>query len=152
VPEAIAKFGHTAAQVDEIMAAGRRATVGSSELAPKHAAALYAYTQEEPQLYRPLNYALYTPGAQADAKLVEYRDYIKHTTTAANCLPNYVGATYRGTNRIFKASLYKPGDVVTWQAFSSSSRSQLQVASLISLLDEANPAASFAVILSSDLP
>ena len=47
--------------------------------------------QESPQLYRQLNYTMYTPGAETDEKLKEYRDYIKHTTAAANCLPNYVG-------------------------------------------------------------
>ena len=34
---------------------------------------------------------MYTAGGETDEKLKDYRDYIKHTTAAANCLPNYVG-------------------------------------------------------------
>ena len=113
VPQAIKQFGHSDAQVAEIMDNGRR--LSNDSLAATHAAALYAYTLEQPGLYKTLNFNMFTPGDQADTNLKRFRDYIKHTTTAANALPNFVGMTYRGTERIFKQSLYKPGDRITWQ-------------------------------------
>uniref|UniRef100_A0A7S3B7S5 NAD(P)(+)--arginine ADP-ribosyltransferase n=1 Tax=Haptolina ericina TaxID=156174 RepID=A0A7S3B7S5_9EUKA len=111
---------------------GRR--LSNDSLAATHAAALYAYTLEQPGLYKTLNFNMFTPGDQADTNLKRFRDYIKHTTTAANALPNFVGMTYRGTERIFKQSLYKPGDRITWQAFSSSSRSQLAASDFVTTL------------------
>ena len=113
VPQSIKEFGHSDDQVVEIMDNGRR--LATDSLAPTHAAALYAYTLEQPALYKTLNFNMFTSSDQADANLKKFRDYIKHATTAANALPNFVGKTYRGTERIFKPSLYKPGDRITWQ-------------------------------------
>ena len=84
VSEAIAQFGHSAAQVSQIMEAGRaKAATAVVPLAAVHAAALFAYTQEEPvSLYSPLNYAMRTPhspGTLTDTELQRYDDYIVHT-------------------------------------------------------------------------
>ena len=65
------------------------------------------------------------PGADADAKLRVYADYIKHAMSAAGGLPNFVGKVYRGMDAHVKKSAYAAGKVITWQPFSSSSRSQI---------------------------
>ena len=68
VPEAIARFGHSASHVTQIMDAGRaKASTSPTPLAPAHAAALYAYTEETP-LYGTLNYTclLYTSPSPRD--------------------------------------------------------------------------------------
>jgi hypothetical protein len=60
VPEAIACFGHSPSHVAQIMDSGN--AKASTPLAPKHAAALYAYTEEvPPHLYRILNNTMRTP-------------------------------------------------------------------------------------------
>ena len=67
-----------------------------------------------------------TPGAETDAKIKhKFADYIRHTMNAASGLPNFVGKVYRGIDAHLKAATYAVGRTITWQSFSSSSRSQM---------------------------
>jgi len=117
----------------------------SGTLAPDHAAALFAYTEETP-LYGTLNYTMRTPGADADAKLRVYADYIKHAMSAAGGLPNFVGKVYRGMDAHVKKSAYAAGKVITWQPFSSSSRSQIAARGFVETLPGVKLSGSMFVI------
>ena len=77
------------------MEAGRaKAATAVAPLAAVHAAALFAYTQEEPaSLYSTLNHAMrtpHTPGTPTDTELRRYADYIVHTVRALGGLPTHV--------------------------------------------------------------
>jgi hypothetical protein len=131
VPEAIARFGHSASHVTQIMDAGRaKASTSPTPLAPAHAAALYAYTEETP-LYGTLNYTMRTPhtlSTPTDTELKRYADYLIHTWSALSSLPTHVsesqGKVYRGIKVLLNPDVYAPGKRITWQAFSSSTKKQ----------------------------
>ena len=131
VPEAIARFGHSASHVMQIMDAGRaKASTSPTPLAPAHAAALYAYTEETP-LYGTLNYTMRTPHTDStptDTELKRYADYLRHTSSALGSLPTHVsemqGKVYRGIKILLNPDVYAPGKRITWQAFSSSTKKQ----------------------------
>jgi len=128
VPEAIARFGHSASHIEQIMAAGRaKASTSSHQIHPTHAAALYAYTEESP-LYETLNYTMrtpHTPSTPTDTELKRYADYLTHTRNALGSLPTHVGRVYRGIKVLLKPDVYATGRRITWQAFSSSTRKQM---------------------------
>ena len=131
VPEAIARFGHSASHIEQIMAAGRaKASTSQAPLAPAHAAALYAYTEETP-LYGTLNYTMRTPHTSStptDTELKRYADFLVHTERALGSLPTHVseleGKVYRGIKVLLNHDIYAPGKRITWQAFSSSTKKQ----------------------------
>jgi len=131
VPEAIARFGHSASHVAQIMDAGRaKASTSPTPLAAAHAAALYAYTEETP-LYGTLNYTMRTPHTSStptDTELKRYADYLVHTWSALGSLPTHVsesqGKVYRGIKVLLNPDVYAPGKRITWQAFSSSTKKQ----------------------------
>ena len=76
-----------------------------------------------------------TPGAETDAKLKhKFADYIRHTMNAAGGLPNFVGKVYRGIDAHLKAATYAVGRTITWQSFSSSSRSQVAARGFVQTL------------------
>eukprot|EP01006_Ploeotia_vitrea_P000849 TRINITY_DN103767_c0_g1_i1.p1 TRINITY_DN103767_c0_g1~~TRINITY_DN103767_c0_g1_i1.p1 ORF type:complete len:583 (-),score=42.81 TRINITY_DN103767_c0_g1_i1:400-1980(-) len=54
------------------------------------------------------------------AILAKYADYIHYTNDALKQLPKWKGITYRGIDCKVSSSLYETGNIVTWQAFSSS--------------------------------
>ena len=92
------------------------------------------YTEETP-LYGTLNYTMRTPGAETDAKIKhKFADYIRHTMNAASGLPNFVGKVYRGIDAHLKAATYAVGRTITWQSFSSSSRSQVAARGFVQTL------------------
>ena len=131
VPEAIECFGHSKSHVGKIMDAGRaKASKSPTPLAPKHAAALFAYT-EETTLYGTLNYTMrtpHTPSTPTDTELKHYADYIVHTVAALSSLPTHVsemqGKVYRGIKVLLNPDIYAPGKQITWQGFSSSTKKQ----------------------------
>ena len=127
VPEAIARFGHSDSHIAQIMEAGRvKASTWPTPLAPAHAAALYAYTEESP-LYGTLNYTMrtpHTPSTPTDTELKRYADYLVHTQSALGSLPTHVGKVYRGIKILLNRDIYAPGKRITWQAFSSSTKKQ----------------------------
>ena len=141
VPEAIARFGHSASHVAQIMNAGRaKASTSPTPLAPAHAAALYAYTEETP-LYGTLNYTMRTPNTSStptDAELKRYADYLVHTWSALGSLPTHVselqGKVYRGIKVLLNHDIYAPGKRVTWQAFSSSTKKQTATLDFVNVL------------------
>ena len=143
VPEAISCFGHSASHVEQIMDAGNaKASTAPTPLAPKHAAALYAYTEEvPPHLYRILNNTMRTPNTPStptDAELERYGAYIKHTENALSSLPTHVsqlhGKLYRGIKALLTKDVYAPGKRITWQAFSSSTKKQIATSDFVNKL------------------
>jgi hypothetical protein len=141
VPEAIARFGHSASHVAQIMDAGRaKASTSPTPLAPAHAAALYAYTEETP-LYGMLNYTMRTPHTSStptDTELKRYADYLTHTTrNALGSLPTHVsemqGKVYRGIKALVNPDVYAPGKRITWQAFSSSTTKQMATLGFVNI-------------------
>ena len=130
VPDAIKQFGHTTVRVEAIMEKGNEKAAKSYKqhnlrLLPEQAAALYAYTEEEPEkLYNRLNYAMRTPNS--DSELHRYSDYLHHVQTALSNLPahlsHYDGKVYRGIKIRVKPENYAQDERVTWQAFSSSTK------------------------------
>jgi hypothetical protein len=141
VPEAIACFGHSASHVTQIMDAGRaKASTSPTPLAPAHAAALYAYTEETP-LYGTLNYTMRTPHTDStptDTELKRYADYLVHTERALGSLPTHVsglqGKVYRGIKALLNPDVYAPGKRITWQAFSSSTKKQTATLEFVNVL------------------
>jgi len=141
VPEAIARFGHSASHIEQIMAAGRaKASTSQAPLAPAHAAALYAYTEETP-LYGTLNYTMRTPHTSStptDTELKRYADFLVHTEKALGSLPTHVseleGKVYRGIKVLLNHDIYAPGKRITWQAFSSSTKKQTATLNFVNLL------------------
>ena len=142
VSEAISQFGHSPDQVTEIMIAGAAKAANSpTPLAASHAAALYAYTTENPQLYRTLNFAMRTPhstNTPTDDELLRYADYIVHADNALNCLPTHVseqhGYVYRGMKTVLNREVYATGRHITWQAFSSSTKKQMETLNFLEVL------------------
>eukprot|EP00802_Teleaulax_amphioxeia_P014815 Tamp_14893.p1 GENE.Tamp_14893~~Tamp_14893.p1 ORF type:complete len:434 (+),score=102.83 Tamp_14893:202-1503(+) len=141
VSEAIARFGHSASHVAQIMEAGRvKASTSPTPLASAHAAALYAYT-EETLLYGTLNYTMrtpHTPNTPTDTELKRYCDYIVHTERALSSLPTHVsevlGKVYRGIKILLNPDIYALGKRITWQAFSSSTKKQTATLEFVSVL------------------
>ena len=141
VSEAIACFGHSVSHVAQIMDTGRfKASTSSTPLASVHAAALYAYTEETP-LYGMLNYAMRTPHTTTtptDAELKRYGDYIIHTDRALSSLPTHVsevqGKVYRGIKSLLNPNIYAPGNRITWQSFSSSTKNQMATLDFLNML------------------
>jgi len=141
VPEAIAKFGHSPDHVARVTEAGRaKASTASTQIAAMHAAAIFAYTEESP-LYSTLNYVMRTPHTTAtptDVDLKQYADYIVHLDRAISNLPAHVseisGAVYRGIKTVLSPDVYAEGKLITWQAFSSSTRRQMTTLDFVSIL------------------
>ena len=77
---------------------------------------IHIYTQETP-IYRYINYFLRT-GAGDIGDWGLYAQYLQH---ALDAIPAYTGSAYRGIDVAVDESLYIPGNIVTWRAFSSSS-------------------------------
>jgi hypothetical protein len=150
VPEAIARFGHSASHIARIMEEGRvKASTSSTPLAPAHAAALYAYTEEESPLYRTLNDTMrtpHTPSTPTDNKLKLYADYIVHAQSALGCLPTHVGKVFRGMDVLLPPDIYAPGKRITWQAFSSSTKKQTATLVFMNQLPERKLMGSLFVI------
>ena len=102
------------------MSAGRaKASTSPAPLAPTHAAALYAYTEQSP-LYGTLNYTMrtpHTPITPTDTELKRYGDYIVHTMGALSNLPAHVseiqGKVYRGIKVLLSPDIYAPGEPIT---------------------------------------
>ena len=153
VPEAIARFGHSESHVERIMDAGRaNASTAPTPLAPTHAAALYAYTEETP-LYVKLNYTMRTPHTDrtpTDTELKRYADFLVHTQSALGCLPPHVselqGKVYRGIKVLLNHDVYAPGKRITWQAFSSSTKKQTATLDFVNQLPGRNLMGSLFVI------
>ena len=122
VPASIAVFGHSPSHIRDIMNAGEvKAHTSPAALAAKHAAALYAYTEESP-LYGVVNHTMRTPHTAddpTDTQLRSYADYINHTMTALGSLPAHVserhGPVYRGIRVLLDPALYATGRDITWQ-------------------------------------
>ncbi|CAE7816569.1 HERC2 [Symbiodinium microadriaticum] len=103
------------------------AALNITSLKDKHAAAVFAYTQEnEKRLYSKLNTAMRAATLSAEKKLEAYRDYIYHLCQALPMLPGYVGKAFRGVNRLLPPELYAVGKTITWQPFTSTTRKQSQ--------------------------
>lgn len=143
VQEAIARFGHSASHVAQIMDAGRaKASTSDTPIAVEHAAALYAYTEETPlSLYGTLNYTMGTPHTSStptDTALKRYVDYIVHMERALSSLPTHVsevhGMVYRGIRTLLNSNVYAVGKQITWQAFSSSTKRQNVTLSFLNML------------------
>ena len=141
VPEAIARFGHSASHIALIMDEGRaKAFTAPTKIAAAHAAALYAYT-EETTLYKTLNYTMRTPHTDStptDTELKRYADYLTHTSSALGSLPTHVselhGKVYRGIKVLLNPDVYAPGKRITWQAFSSSTKKQMATLEFVNQL------------------
>lgn len=131
--EAIATFGHSQQEADYLQSQGREKATELSDLdivhiSPNHASVIYAYTEELPgqnPLYKKLNLNMRSPGATAEKRLVPMRDYIHYLGDAISALPNYVGKAYRGMDCKLNPTIYQPGKMITWQQFSSCTRSQM---------------------------
>ena len=149
VPEAIARFGHSDSHIARIMEAGRvKASTSPTKIAPDHAAALYAYT-EESSLYGTLNYTMrtpHTPSTPTDTDLKRYADYLVHTQSALGSLPTHVGKVYRGINILLNHDIYALGKRITWQAFSSSTKKQTVTLKFVNQLPERKLLGSLFVI------
>jgi hypothetical protein len=140
VEEAITQFGsHDKQALANTMAESSRKALAKRQLRPEQAAVLYAYT-EETNLYHDLNIAMRTPGLLAESNLKRYAPFIKHMQNALNGgLPNhnsyYSGNVFRGIKIRLQAENYKEGEVVTWQAFSSSTMEQKIAMSFVNCLN-----------------
>ena len=143
VQEAIEAFGHSPAQISEIIYAGRaKAATAATPMTGKLAATIYAYTQDSP-LYMMLTFTMRTPHTSltpTDTELKQYADFIVHAERALSCLPAHVselpghGMVYRGIRVLLNPALYAPGKHVTWQGFSSSTRKQLAILEFVDRL------------------
>ena len=108
-----------------------------SEVAPRDIFAMHVYTVENPPFYYVVNRAVRLPEETEEEKalkvqsIAEFNDIIFHLQASFRRLHSS-GAfktVYRGVKKEFiNLSLYQPGTVVTWPAFSSTSLS-LTVAS-----------------------
>ena len=65
---------------------------------------------------------------------------------AAGGLSNFVGKVYRGMDAHVKKSAYAVGKVITWQSFSSSSRSQIAARGFVETLPGVKLSGSMFVI------
>jgi len=129
VQEVIEAFGHSPAQISEIIYAGRaKAATAATPMTGKLAATIYAYTQDSP-LYMMLTFTMRTPHTSlnpTDTELKQFADFIVHAELALSCLPAHVselpghGMVYRGIRVLLNPALYAPGKHVTWQGFLSS--------------------------------
>jgi hypothetical protein len=150
VPDAIRPFGHSDSHISQIMEAGRvKASTSLTPLTHDHAAALYAYTEEESPLYRTLNDTMrtpHTPSTPTDDKLKLYADYIVHAQSALGSLPTHVGKVFRGMNVLLNRNIYAPGNQITWQAFSSSTKNQTKTINFVNLLSGRKLSGSLFVI------
>eukprot|EP00667_Euglena_gracilis_P005727 EG_transcript_5769 len=129
VAQAIAVFGHEPAQLEHVLLRGRQIAMGlqsvyATLVDPEHAAAVFAYTQEDPvtQLYTKCNEACRSTGAAAEKRIALYRDYLYHLTQALSALPAFAGTTYRGVRAVMPPDCYAVGKTVTWQAFTSTTQ------------------------------
>eukprot|EP00667_Euglena_gracilis_P001964 EG_transcript_1961 len=130
VEQAIKVFGHDATQLQIILCRGKQIAsevrqIDAVSVDEEHAAAVFAYTQEDPvtQLYTRCNEACRTTGAKSEKRLGLFRDYLYHLDRAISVLPAFVGITYRGVRVLMPPDCYALGKKVTWQAFSSTTRS-----------------------------
>ena len=131
IKNSIRSFGYDEAHLTSIVERGReKARTSAVPIAAVHATALFAYTEEAP-LYGTVNYTMRTPHTAAnptDTRLKDYSSYIKHTTNALSSLPPHVsevhGSVYRGMKTLLPRDVYAVGKVITWQAFSSSTKKQ----------------------------
>mmetsp|Transcript_1827 Transcript_1827/g.3458 ORF Transcript_1827/g.3458 Transcript_1827/m.3458 type:complete len:602 (-) Transcript_1827:23-1828(-) len=126
--DAIATFGHSAAELDELSTAGNEIAevfeeAYEAKVRGDSMAAVYSYTQENPHdVYGNVNFTMRSATKVAEVKLKRYRDYIYHLGQGLDCFPNYVGKCYRGIGKRFPEELYAVGSTVTWQPFSSATR------------------------------
>eukprot|EP00667_Euglena_gracilis_P009641 EG_transcript_9807 len=124
--EAIQVFGHTPDKLQRIAERGRQhAAKPGIVMKPEHAAAVYAYTQDDPvvDLYSKCNEACRTSGNWAEERLTLYRDYLYHLEQAVSVLPPFMGKVYRGIPVVMESHSYKVGRKITWQSFTSTTRS-----------------------------
>eukprot|EP00667_Euglena_gracilis_P021200 EG_transcript_23158 len=133
VAQAIQVFGHDARQLDFLFSQGKRIAselqnIHKHPVNEEHAVAVFAYTQEDPvtRLYSRCNEACRSPGKPAEERIALFRDYLHHLSQALSVLPVYAGTTYRGVDKLMPPHCYALGRTVTWQAFSSTTRSALQ--------------------------
>jgi hypothetical protein len=141
VAASIRPFGHDDTHIATIMQRGRqKARTSPAPLAERHAAVLYAYTEETP-LYGELNFTMRTPHSAAhptDTKLRSYAHFVTHARNALNSLPPHIsevhGQVYRGIRALLPPDVYAVGKVITWQAFSSSTKKQLATLDFVAQL------------------
>eukprot|EP00667_Euglena_gracilis_P006261 EG_transcript_6310 len=127
--EAIGAFGHDAAKLAYVLARGQQIAVDLARVNvavdAEEAAVVFAYTQEDPvvRLYAQCNEACRTAGPAAETRLALYRDYLHYLAQALSGLPKFVGTAYRGVRTLMPPGCYEVGQTVTWQPFTSTTRS-----------------------------
>lgn len=124
--ESLDAMGLTKKEVQQVLADGARCQemvkqIGISVSADS-AAAIYAYTQEEPNVYNKLNAASRGRGNRAKLLLNIYRDYLHHLYNASTTMPNFAGRTYRGITVRLASNKYPVGEVITWHQMSSTTK------------------------------
>lgn len=92
-------------------------------LALPHVFAILAYTDENPLLYPVLNSTMRSTGATAEAKLKAFMSYIYFLSSALDPLPAHLGKVFRGIDVLVPEAAYPLGQVITWQPFSSATKS-----------------------------
>eukprot|EP00965_Chrysotila_dentata_P128389 4245148-Pleurochrysis_carterae.AAC.2 len=119
VPTCLRKsFNLSQVQLDKIVAYGFQ--FPAEQMTRDHASAIYAFTCETPNIYRRLNSAMRNPAYLNGAPIfAPYRDYIRHLWTALQGRENFCGKAYRGIRTRLPPELFKAGDAITWQSFSS---------------------------------
>jgi len=126
VDQSLDLMGLTKKEITEVMARGAQyqkvaMQVGIS-VSPDFAAAIYAYTMEEPNVYQKLNSACRSKGRRAKLLLDICRDYLYHLSKACTTMPNFTGRTYRGINIRLSPKKYPLGEVITWHQMSSTTK------------------------------
>lgn len=129
VQQSILSFGASAAEVDGIMQRGRELETHlrakGCSMIPQYISVIFAYTEEsEAEIYLKLNRACRTLGEVAEQNLALYRDYLFHFNKAVTTVQNFAGLVYRAIDTKIDPVMYRAGSVVTWQQFSSTSRTQ----------------------------
>lgn len=95
------------------------------EIGLKHIHAVLAYTEENPHLYPELNRAMRTQGAVMERRLQRFLPYIFFLSEALQVMPRFEGTLYRGIDKCLPESFYEVGKTITWQQFSSTTKSAL---------------------------
>ena len=72
--------------------------------------------------------------------------YIVHAQSALGSLPTHVGKVFRGMNVLLNRNIYAPGNQITWQAFSSSTKNQTKTINFVNLLSGRKLSGSLFVI------
>lgn len=122
---------HGEADLDVAMREGEaKATTldGILQVAKDRAAAVFAYTEEEPNIYADVVTACRASSALSQSMLEKIRDYLFYLDDGLKSCHNFVGNCYRCIDVRLPLAQYPEGQVITWQTVASASVLALEAA------------------------